>query len=110
MDFLLGYNYPGNVRELKNIVERMIALSKDGRLTINEMLMPIGNSDRKKNSPIESVQSLKDARSNFEQDYIVAALKKNSGNVAKTADNLGISTRQLWNKINQYEINPKNRA
>ena len=46
IDFLLKYDYPGNVRELKNIIERMIALSKDGRITLNELLMPIATKDK----------------------------------------------------------------
>jgi len=111
MNFLLSYNYPGNVRELKNIVERMIALSKEGHISVNEILMPIGDNTVHKNKKKSySAQSLKDARSSFEQEFIEEALERRKGNVAKTAQDLGISTRQLWNKINQYDIDPKNRA
>lgn len=103
MNFLLNYDYPGNVRELKNITERMIALSKDGIVTVNDILMPLDVIDQNVGKD-NSNKTLKDARSNFEQIYISEALKNNNGNVAKTADQLAISTRQLWNKINQYEI------
>ena len=109
MNFLLQYDYPGNIRELKNITERMIALSKDGVVTVNEILMPIGNADGKKHIRNNYGKTLKDARSNFEHGYISEVLKNNNGNVAKTADELDISARQLWNKINQYEIEPKKR-
>lgn len=104
MDFLLRYDYPGNVRELKNITERMIALSKDGVVTVSEILMPIESASAKE--PLRSYcgKTLKDARSNFEQAFISEALKHNNGNVAKTADELAISARQLWNKISQYGI------
>lgn len=104
MDFLLGYNYPGNIRELKNITERMIALSKDGVVTVNEILMPIGCVDKKKLINNNCEKTLKKARSNFEKTFISEALKNNNGNVTKTADELEISTRQLWNKINKYDI------
>ena len=104
MNFLLGYDYPGNIRELKNITERMIALSKDGVVTINEILMPIGCADKKKLINNNCEKALKKARSNFEKIFISEALKNNNGNVAKTAEALEISTRQLWNKINQYKI------
>ncbi|MDF2546767.1 MAG: two component, sigma54 specific, transcriptional regulator, Fis family [Anaerosolibacter sp.] len=104
MDFLLGYDYPGNIRELKNITERMIALSKDGVVTVNEILMPIGCVDKKKLINNNCEKTLKKARSNFEKIFISEALKNNNGNVAKTAYELEISTRQLWNKINQYKI------
>ncbi len=108
MTFLLRYDYPGNIRELKNIIERMIALSKDGVVTVNEILMPIDYDNNSKVCDI-SGKSLKVARSNFEQVYIQEALNNNNGNVAKTAEELEISTRQLWNKINQYEISREKR-
>ena len=104
MDFLLGYDYPGNIRELKNITERMIALSKDGVVTVNEILMPIGCVHKKKVINNSFEKTLKKARSSFEKIFISEALKNNNGNVVKTADELEISTRQLWNKINQYKI------
>ena len=39
---LLAYDYPGNIRELKNIIERMIALSRNGKVTIAELFLPQG--------------------------------------------------------------------
>jgi transcriptional regulator with PAS, ATPase and Fis domain len=101
-EFLLGYDYPGNVRELKNIIERMIALNKDGHVTMNELLMPVEKND--KLTDLYKKRSLKEARSDFERNYIREVLKKNNVNVAKAAVELQISTRQLWNKINEYSI------
>nr|WP_315023464.1 sigma-54 dependent transcriptional regulator [uncultured Aminipila sp.] len=107
MDFLLKYDYPGNIRELKNITERMIALSKEGVITINEILMPIGDVIEKNMIEQIGVKTLKKARSNFECDFISKALKSNDGNVVRTAKELNISTRQLWNKVSQYKIDCK---
>lgn len=107
MDFLLHYDYPGNIRELKNITERMIALSKDGLITINEILMPVGDVIEKNTTEQIGVKALKKARSNFECDFILKALKNNEGNVVRTAKELNISTRQLWNKISEYKIDCK---
>ncbi len=104
MYFLLNYDYPGNVRELKNIIERMIALSKDGRITVNELFMPIVTKDKAILTNNNYGRSLKDARYDFERNYIYEVLKSNKGNVAKTSDELKISTRQLWNKISEYSI------
>lgn len=103
MNFLLTYEYPGNVRELKNIIERMIALSKDGRVTVNELLMPISSKEMIIDNHYG--KSLKDARFDFEKHYICEVLKNNKGNVAKTSNYLKLSTRQLWNKISEYNIN-----
>ncbi|NLT47816.1 MAG: sigma-54-dependent Fis family transcriptional regulator [Clostridiales bacterium] len=105
MDFLLNYDFPGNIRELKNVIERMITLSSDGIISINDLLMPIESI--KKKPAAGNYKSLKKARDNFEINFINAALSDNNWNVAKTAKVLEISTRQLWNKINQYGINVK---
>lgn len=105
MKFLLEYNYPGNVRELRNIIERMIALSKNGEVTINEILMPIDVSTNQGAAcNISDNLSLREARAQFEAEYIKNALDNANGNVSKCADGLGITTRQLWNKIGQYNI------
>ncbi len=103
-EYLISYNYPGNIRELKNIIERMITLSNDGVVTISDMLMPI-NCKEKKAAEVNEGKNLKRARETFENRFIKNALSNNNGNVTKTAGELEISTRQLWNKINQYKIN-----
>ncbi|HKK94787.1 MAG TPA: sigma-54 dependent transcriptional regulator [Anaerovoracaceae bacterium] len=105
MEFLLDYDYPGNVRELKNIIERMIALSKDGLVTVAELLMPINFDYDEDHFLNENSFNLKVARSKFEKKYIIEALEKTKGNVTKCSALLGITTRQLWNKITIYEIN-----
>ncbi len=109
MTFLLNYDYPGNIRELKNIIERMIALSRKGIVTVKEVMMPIklGDSIRETFEVSQASRSLKKARNNFERNLIANALKNNRGNVVKTAKELEISTRQLWNKISAYKINYK---
>lgn len=103
MNFLLSYDYPGNVRELRNIVERMIALSKNGEVTINDILMPI-DCKNQGSSISGSIKGLKAARDNFEKAFIRDTLVHNEGNVTKAATQLKISSRQLWNKIRQYDI------
>jgi DNA-binding NtrC family response regulator len=104
MNFLLSYDYPGNIRELKNIIERIIALSKDGIVTSNELLMPIALGNKIGALDGNYHKTLKKARIEFESNFIYESLKKNNGNVTKTAEVLEISTRQLWNKINEYMI------
>lgn len=102
INFLLRYDYPGNIRELKNTIERMIALSKNGIVTVNDLFMPIAERDKVKDTNKD--KSLKEARSKFENNFISEALRRSNGNVTKAAKELKISTRQLWNKINEYNI------
>ncbi len=98
-DELINYNYPGNIRELKNIIERMIALSKNGLVTKDELLIFNKCNKYEKNT------TFKEAKAKFEQEYIIEKLRENLGNVAKTATVLEMSERQVWNKIKDYGIN-----
>lgn len=101
MDFLLDYQYPGNVRELRNIIERMVTLSEDGVITEN--LLPV----RRDVSNQSTYDSLKEARSAAEKKYIEQALKENADNITRTAEKLQISRRQLFNKLQEYGISAK---
>ena len=100
MDELLQYDYPGNVRELKNILERFIVLSEGHTITGSfkkSTISPSGVYDI-------SGLSLREARARFETSYITQELAANNGNVSKTARALDITDRQLWNKVNEYGI------
>ena len=103
LDQMMQYDYPGNVRELRNMIERMIALSRDGRVTMAEYMMPAGGAYGMIGSS-GKLTGLRDARRDFEKKYITEALKRSDWNVNRCAELLGITSRQLWNKIGQYGI------
>ncbi|MBQ8563620.1 MAG: sigma-54-dependent Fis family transcriptional regulator [Firmicutes bacterium] len=103
MEHLLHYDYPGNIRELKNMIERMIALSRGGRVTMEELMLP-GRGSYSLFGGSGEIASLREARGEFEKKYIREALRKNDWNVEKCAGILGITSRQLWNKISQYDL------
>lgn len=104
LEKLYSYDYPGNVRELKNIVERLIALSVDGIIS-SKTADSYLTFDRKR--PIINKGNLKEARKAFEKEYIEEALRDNGFNISKTAKAIDISDRQLWNKISELEIEIK---
>lgn len=106
MEFLLTYDYPGNIRELKNIIERLVVLSEDG--VIKSKYLPkygeekeFGNIDFL--SPNE-MPSLREYRNSLERDYIEKVLDKSEKNMDLAAEILGISKRQLYNKIAEMKI------
>jgi two-component system response regulator HydG len=105
MAFLHHYDYPGNVRELKNMIERLVVLSENGIIKENGLMntKAIPNSEG-----IDSFflidRPLRDIRSDFESKYIESLLTKNNHNIGKTAEILGISRRQLFNKISEYGL------
>lgn len=97
-DMLMAYDYPGNIRELKNMIERLAVLSSDG--WISKELVQF--TTRK---ALPKQATLKDYRHQLEKDYIEQALDDNQYNMTKTAEQLGISRRQLFNKVTEYNLN-----
>jgi len=95
MELLLDYNYPGNIRELENIIERSMIMAKDE--IIDEKYFNFIN----KETYIEKKGTLK----GVEKELIIKYLIQNNANRTKTAEILGISRRSLQNKIKEYKIN-----
>lgn len=110
-NFLYSYNYPGNIRELKSIIDRMVVLSSNGVITKDgiPILFDIHkNSDIDKNSngqnSYNKVIPFKNFKNETESDYLQWVLEQTGGNVAKAARMLEISSRQLFNKIRDYNL------
>lgn len=110
MRALMNYNWPGNIRELQNIIERVVTLSKNETISVEELPLPAEESSaltedlhegQKRKSFI--VTSLAEQ----EKNAIVEALNKYGGNQTKVAQVLGISTTTLWRKIKKYRIRPQ---
>ena len=105
LDFLYQYDYPGNIRELKNLLERMVALSDDGILRSRGFAKsPSVPASAGTAQGQREVLPLRTARGIFEKEHIENALAVTGGNVAAAAKLLDITKRQLWNKIAEYKI------
>ncbi len=105
ISFLHSYDYPGNVRELKNMIERLVVLSENG--IIGEGGLMSARIDPESDSMSDffgNDRPLREIRSDFEAKYIEMLLEKNNHNIGKTAEVLGISRRQLFNKISEYGL------
>lgn len=96
MDRLYKYNFPGNVRELENLIERAVIVARSEKLDID--LLP-----ELKNSEDVAIDNLN--INNKEIELIKTALRKAKGNKSKAANILGISRKSLYNKIKEYNIN-----
>ena len=98
---LINYDWPGNIRELENIIERcVVVISKD---IIESKDLPIYITENS-NALIELGSKLDDVVDSAERDAIVKVLIENSGNRTKASEVLGISRRSLHRKIIKYNI------
>ncbi len=106
MDFLKQYPWPGNIRELKNIIERVVIMVTTEEINSADVKKNLssGGKDHTKDINVTG-GSLKDNRDAFEKEYIIASLKKNEGNISVTAKELDIERTNLHRKIKQYNIN-----
>ncbi len=111
IEALTAYNWPGNVRELKNIVERLVIMSPRQTIGFEDLPSSIqrsGNRDSgaKPYLPASGV-SLKQARDDFEREFILQKLQENEGNISRTAEAIEMERSNLHRKIKSYGIEPK---
>ena len=101
-NYLLNYSWPGNVRELRNLIERVTILSqgKDEVRILNIIKESLTQSETDKFSINETLDyPLREARENFEKEYLITQLKKFSGNISKTARFVGMERSALHRKL-----------
>ncbi len=107
-NLLYTYNWPGNVRELRNLVERVSILSQnENKANVGRLLHEIlnKNSTEDFSNPNVSLSfPLKQARENFEKNYLLSQLKKNKGNISKTAEFIGMERSALHRKLKSLGI------
>ena len=99
--YILNHNWKGNVRELRNLIERIAILQPDTKDKISNIVkesLKIENFEDKITENSLSVP-LKDARENFEKEYLTMQLKKFNGNISKTANFVGMERSALHRKL-----------
>jgi len=102
MKFLLEYPYPGNIRELENLIERLCVIT-DNRTIEAELIARHLNGNL---STVENYSTLplEEAISAFEKNMIMTAMKKSNGVKNRAAKMLGIKTSALYYKLEKYEL------
>lgn len=99
-DALMQYAFPGNVRELLNVVERCIALAS-GRIIHRQDLPPHIVTPRQAKTALSSLQEI---TAEAEKNHIVRIVQFTKGNRSKAAEILGVSRKTLWEKINFHHL------
>ena len=99
--YILNHNWQGNVRELRNLIERIAILQPDTKDKISNIVkesLKNNNFDEKIAENSLSIP-LKEARENFEKEYLTIQLKKFNGNISKTANFVGMERSALHRKL-----------
>ena len=99
--YILNHNWQGNVRELRNLIERIAILQPDTKDKISNIVkesLKNNNFDDKFTENSLSIP-LKEARENFEKEYLTIQLKKFNGNISKTANFVGMERSALHRKL-----------
>ncbi|MCO5144405.1 MAG: sigma-54 dependent transcriptional regulator [Oligoflexia bacterium] len=116
LDLLKHYYWPGNVRELRNLVERLSILSVNDEIDVEDIPLeilesinsnPYTQSDSERTNPailFSGATELKEAKSQFEKEFILKKLIENDWNISKTAQVLGIERAHLHRKIKAFKI------
>jgi two-component system nitrogen regulation response regulator NtrX len=104
MEVLLGYPWPGNVRELKNLVERLVIMSPAQKIEPHHLPPELFRGASK--SPQRPYESLQEARSAYEREFVLRKLEENRWNMTKAAEALGLERSHLYRKMRSLGIAP----
>jgi len=104
MEILVAYDYPGNVRELENIIERSLAMCRDEEIRPFHLPAELGNSTTAMFiPPLDASLFPEQTLAEHERKYILSALNRFAGNKTRTAKLLGIDRVSLWRKLKRYQ-------
>jgi DNA-binding NtrC family response regulator len=95
VEFMLNYHWRGNVRELENVIERGVILSKNKVIAMDDFPQELNAPNLTEGKTLGAL----------ERNHILRILEDNGGNIAKTAKILGIHRMTLYNKLKKYNIN-----
>jgi DNA-binding NtrC family response regulator len=102
MDYLLAYAWPGNIRELRNVIERLSVLSDNQVLTVDQLPPGIVNRATPEQAPLDSYSDM--TLDEMERIHILRTLDRHSWNKKRVAGILGIDTKTLYNKLRRYGV------
>ncbi|MFZ3137509.1 MAG: sigma-54 dependent transcriptional regulator [Thermodesulfovibrionales bacterium] len=101
MDILMGYSFPGNIRELENIIEHAISFANSPEILPSDLPSFLIQTPTQKITP---TARLKETLGDIEKELVWNALQRSGGNISKAAQDLGIYRQQLQRKIRQLKI------
>ncbi|HEY9594944.1 MAG TPA: sigma-54 dependent transcriptional regulator [Spirochaetia bacterium] len=106
MKMLCSYHWPGNIRELKNFVERVNIMAEEPVISAASVKSFLGAAPREESSVLARYDgmSLSDARDTFERELIADRLRESGGNISRAAETLGVYASNLHSKMKKLKI------
>ncbi|MGD2118149.1 MAG: sigma-54 dependent transcriptional regulator [Chromatiales bacterium] len=111
-NYLRNYNWPGNIRELKNVVQRLLITSSEEEISQGEVEVALGGIEpemKLSGGAVSFDQPIRQAREEFERAYLEYQLAKHDGNVSHMADEAGMERTHLYRKLRAVGIEIKDR-
>ncbi len=100
---LIKHDWPGNVREIKNFIERVYILTPEDTIDVHDLTFA-GLNQKNGGAVYDDAGSFREARSMFEREYIIKKINENNGNISKTAEAIGLERSYLHRKIKSFGI------
>jgi DNA-binding NtrC family response regulator len=115
IEALLEYHWPGNIRQLRNCIERAVVLTEGLEITPETLPQEISGKKKQQSDLMESSEVItvlaaldfKDAKRDFERKYVEKCLEQTGGNITKAAAILGIHRQSLQHKIRELGLTKK---
>ncbi len=104
LEMLRNYNWPGNIRELRNVLTFAICSMEPGCSSLSVRHLPPNLIEKSLAAPTRARQTLHEAKAWAERETLVEALRNSSGNKSRAARELGISRTELYKKIKKFDL------
>ncbi len=106
---LRNYHWPGNIRELSNLVQRLLIIGAGTEISLDEVEQALGTQSQQIPSgiPLGYDRPLREAREQFEKAYLEYQLRQHGGSVGKVAKIVGLERTHLYRKLRALDIDPK---
>lgn len=106
MDCFRRYEWPGNIRELRNVIERTVALSSEATVQLSDLPKPMREANQEPSQPVSVLAEIsrEEALDNADHCYLTALLAKHGGNVARAARQAGLSRQGMHKLLTKHGI------
>ena len=104
IETLMRYSWPGNIRELKNVIERIVIMNPTTTRFDRKQLPPLVHRDGTRRNVNGEFSTLHQARAAYERDYILKKLDESHGNISRAAEVLGLERSHLYRKMKTLGI------